>query len=93
MRAGKSDYWDDEGYKHHGTAREVSPGASDDFETSIDELLAGLGGDEYSFSAHMADHHISGNVVELANDRVIRLLLDYRAEYTELTYFFRKDNW
>lgn len=46
VRAGKSDYWDVEGYKHHGTAREVSPGASDDFETSIDELLAGLGGDE-----------------------------------------------
>ena len=89
----KSDYWDDDGYgyKHHGTVREVSPAASDEFETWIDELF--LGGDEHYFFAHMADHHISVNIFEMTSDYVIRLLLDYRAEYTEFSDFFRKEYW
>ena len=57
VRGRQYDYYDDDGYNHHGQSRINNLTASDDFETGIDELLVSLYGDITSFSAHMADHH------------------------------------
>ena len=89
----QSDYYDDDGYKHHGQSRIKNLTASDDFETSLDELSESLWGDEVCFSAHMADHHIFFSVFELKNDFITRLMLDYRKEYVEFNDFFTLTEW
>ena len=89
VRGRQYDYYDDDGYKHHGQSRINNLTASDDFETGIDELLVSLYGDITSFSAHMADHHIFFNVFEMENDFRTRLLLEYRKEYAEFNDFFK----
>ena len=93
VRGRQYDYYDDDGYKHHGQSRINNLTASDDFETGIDELLVSLYGDIYSFSAHMADHHIFFNVFEMENDFRTRLLLEYRKEYAEFNDFFKLTEW
>ena len=45
VRGRQYDYYDDDGYKHHGQSRINNLTASDDFETGIDELLVSLYGD------------------------------------------------
>ena len=89
----QNDYYDDDGYKHHGQSRIKNLTASDDFETSLDELLESLWGDVVCFSAHMADHDISFRVFELKNEFRTRLMLDYRKEYAEFNDFFKLTEW
>ena len=93
VRGRQNDYYDDDGYKHLGQSRIKNLTASDDFETSLDELLVSISGDVYSFYAHMADHHIFFKVFEMENDFRTRLLLEYRKEYAEFNDFFKLTEW